>query len=710
MAGGRKWASRAGLRLSAWRDAAWRIDGFTVLLLAVAALGGVLAFAAQMRFGAALSAESVEYLAMARSLLAGHGLAGWDGEPSAQGPPLYPLLLALAGLGLIPPGEAAGPLNAAFALLTILAVSRYLRPLLASRFLVVWAGLAIALSLPLAAMFRWASPEPLLLLLATLGLIQCDRFLATGRTSAFVGAIVLCALAWQASYAGFAVAATVGMALALRPGPAARRVWRVGALALITALPMALWLWRSQALADGVDWPRMQAEAAQPLRQSLAILGEWAGHFGLGWLWTFSAREVAIALALAAPPAAVATLGLFKARSRPFAAVRQHLAHTPVPSRRHPAPAWRAAGLFGGFAVTYFALCVGTPMGDDETGRHERHLAPLVAPFAILAVIAFDALFRAKGLRRLFGDLGGLPGLRGCAPWLGAHASSVALPLALALALALAGQVAPSVRQIERANGGDVALGYAAPAWANSATLRHLRDHPLAGVVYSNAPLAVSAYNGGSASARPLALPHTFHALPPHLNRPINLPEDAHIVWLNPDQAPARALPGFTRERLLLGTGFALVAKFVDGGILRVEANHAPTPAEFPTRLAVAGYAPVGGRESGSAESAFRVYRRAARLAYHKAECGADDVDLPFFLHVIPLDRGNLPEAFRPYGFDNLDFSFQEVGSRVGSACVALNVLPDYAIVKAATGQFGGPTGARHWDVIFLEPHGDRTD
>ena len=273
MAGARKWASRAGLRLSAWRDAAWRIDGFTVLLLAVAALGGVLAFAAQMRFGAALSAESVEYLAMARSLLAGHGLAGWDGEPSAQGPPLYPLLLALAGLGLIPPGEAAGPLNAAFALLTILAVSRYLRPLLASRFLVVWAGLAIALSLPLASMFRWASPEPLLLLLATLGLIQCDRFLATGRTSAFVGAIVLCALAWQASYAGFAVAATVGMALALRPGPAARRVWRVGALALITALPMALWLWRSQALADGVDWPRMQAEAAQPLRQSLAILG-----------------------------------------------------------------------------------------------------------------------------------------------------------------------------------------------------------------------------------------------------------------------------------------------------------------------------------------------------------------------------------------------------------------------------------------------------
>ncbi len=84
----------------------------------------------------------------------------------------------------------------------------------------------------------------------------------------------------------------------------------------------------------------------------------------------------------------------------------------------------------------------------------------------------------------------------------------------------------------------------------------------------------------------------------------------------------------------------------------------------------------------------FDVYLDGNRLVYVKEDCGAEDVDADFFLHLYPVDEAALPDPRRPHGFDNLDFAFEAHGRRAGGRCAAVRVLPDYEIASIGTGQF----------------------
>ena len=86
--------------------------------------------------------------------------------------------------------------------------------------------------------------------------------------------------------------------------------------------------------------------------------------------------------------------------------------------------------------------------------------------------------------------------------------------------------------------------------------------------------------------------------------------------------------------------------------------------------------------------STFDVYLDGNRLVYVKEECGDEDYDAPFFLHVHPVDVADLPVARRPHGFDNLDFHLSRGGRRDAGRCTAVRNLPDYGIVAIHTGQF----------------------
>ena len=84
----------------------------------------------------------------------------------------------------------------------------------------------------------------------------------------------------------------------------------------------------------------------------------------------------------------------------------------------------------------------------------------------------------------------------------------------------------------------------------------------------------------------------------------------------------------------------------------------------------------------------FDVYLDGSRLVYVKRECGGEDVDARFFLHVYPVDEADLPDPRRPHGFDNLDFVFERRGLRAGGRCAAARVLPEYGIASIHTGQY----------------------
>ena len=105
------------------------------------------------------------------------------------------------------------------------------------------------------------------------------------------------------------------------------------------------------------------------------------------------------------------------------------------------------------------------------------------------------------------------------------------------------------------------------------------------------------------------------------------------------------------------------------------------------------------------ARSVFDVHRHGDALVYVRDGCTDEDAGAAFFLHVVPIDPGDLPDDRGQYGFDNLDFFLWERGARDGDRCVAVVPLPDYPIASVRTGQYDG-TG-EPWTAEFALPDGE---
>ena len=91
-----------------------------------------------------------------------------------------------------------------------------------------------------------------------------------------------------------------------------------------------------------------------------------------------------------------------------------------------------------------------------------------------------------------------------------------------------------------------------------------------------------------------------------------------------------------------------------------------------------------------AARNHFDIHLQGDRLLFIREPCEPSDADARFFLHVHPADDGDLPRERRQYGFDNLDFRFDERGARFDGKCAAIADLPAYPIERIRAGQIGG--------------------
>ena len=664
-----------------------RPDRLTLLAAAVAALGAALVLAREITYGAWLSWHPLNYISVAHSLLDGAGFVTFSGGAYTMFPPLYPLLLASASLGVFDPRDVAGPLNAAIFGLTIFAVGQYLRRRLKSRFLALWAGLAAALFVPLAELAVQGRPVSLLILLATFALIQTDKFLTTGKTSALVWAAVFSALAWQTRYIGVAVPAAVGLALLFQPGATLRqRAGRVAAFSLIAALPMALWLLRNY-LAYGVfTGNRRPVDYSLPalLWDAMAIVWRWVADFDRPLAAWASIALLAAIVAVALPSGC--------------RCLRAALAH-----RRNRLD-WHPVGIFGGFALVYFGLLIAaTMLGNTWHGVQARFLIPLYIPFLVVAAFALDKLLSCERERRPAGKIINLPIIRTVTRKRQGVATPglPALILMLALCLWLAGQVPLHANRIIQANSDDpggIRLGYSAPRWADSETLRYIRENPISGIVYSNLPILVYFNNEGTATYRGIPLNRARGYIVDaenagSLTGPEQLaawlaraPDGAYLVWFKDASDHDYGLPDLRASPAL-----EPVAQPKDGLVLKVHNDLYRTAYE--RIVSGAAGAPAG-------RATFTVYRDGTGLAYLKDPCAAADIKAMFFLHLIPKDATDLPARSRQHGFENRDFSFQEYGTFEDGRCLALIPLPDYEIARIKTGQYT-PAKGQLWKAEF---------
>ena len=96
-----------------------------------------------------------------------------------------------------------------------------------------------------------------------------------------------------------------------------------------------------------------------------------------------------------------------------------------------------------------------------------------------------------------------------------------------------------------------------------------------------------------------------------------------------------------------------------------------------------------GALEAPLARSVFDIHLDGEKLTYLKQPCAEKDTQEMFFLHVIPVDGGDLPPDRKQSGFENLDFSFSWSGEFLdGDRCIVQRLLPSYPIDRIRTGQF----------------------
>ena len=90
--------------------------------------------------------------------------------------------------------------------------------------------------------------------------------------------------------------------------------------------------------------------------------------------------------------------------------------------------------------------------------------------------------------------------------------------------------------------------------------------------------------------------------------------------------------------------------------------------------------------------SDFNVYHIKNTLVYVREPCTPVDVRPMFYLHIVPVDRTDLPDRRKRFGFDNLDFGFPPISEYFDKKCLATVLLPEYEMASIQTGQF-----SVHW-------------
>lgn len=430
-------------------------------LLALA--GAAVVLWANAGHGAGLSPESAGYVSAARSLLEQHALLWYDGGPLVAQPPLYPALLALAGvLTWSDPLRIAGVVNlllylAAVGMVGVLVVRRLRLAVLPAS--VGVAAAVAAFPLFFVAVMAW--PDVLLVAVVAGAAAAGDAYAVrpTWRRAAALAAVA--AAASLTRYTGAAVVAWGAIVVfAYGGGRGVARIGRAAGLACAASVPLAWWIVANAAVPASLSGLRAGQGAALAQNLTQAVSGVLA--------WYAPVEQVGVWGPLAAVVLTAAAAAIV---------VRGEAPHGPD---GRPARVWMQAALGLISAVAVVSTAEGGPRG--QIG--DRLLAPLVVPIAIAAAYVLDLLLRARPAGRV-----------------------VIIRKTAVVALAAGLLVWPVTRTARAAYlVSQTGIGVAEREWQESATAGYVlahREELRALPIYSNAPDAVYLLTGLRASWTP---------------------------------------------------------------------------------------------------------------------------------------------------------------------------------------------------------------
>src|SRR5439155_16852335 len=211
-----------------------------------AALGFAAVLVATHRYGPGVSHDSVAYLHASRSLLEGRGFEyfGYPG-PYIQWPPLFPTLLAAAGLFGADPAAASRWLNAAAHAAIIAYGGILLGRRLQHRACAIVGVLLLVFSAPLIEVSKYVWTETIFILLFLAFFDAFERYRATRRPALLVWAALFSALAWLDRYLGVTVVMTATIFLLLEKRAFLERFKNTLLYGVVSSAPMLVWMGRN---------------------------------------------------------------------------------------------------------------------------------------------------------------------------------------------------------------------------------------------------------------------------------------------------------------------------------------------------------------------------------------------------------------------------------------------------------------------------------
>ena len=357
------------------------------------------------RRGVYLSPDGLAYVGAARNLVDGHGLTAPPGAPPLGNfPPLYPLLLAVAGFGAADPLTVARFVNPLLFGATIVVVGMMARRLTGSLPLALAAQLLVLSGEDFLAYHSSALSEPLFLLLALLAVAALAGRGHGSRPLLLVTAALLVAAACLTRYIGLALVAAGAVGLVLLDRR--RRRWRaVVTFTGVALFPLTVWLlWVGDEGQGANRTPVFHAPGLSYVGRGVETASRW--------LLPDTAPQWARVTVLAATMAAL-VVGLLVDHRR-----RQRGEAVGGPTRM--------AVVLALFSLAYLAALVGDRLLFEVTGRLDtRFLLPLHATAVLLAVwaLATGTLVRSRLALAGMGALVGVQLVSG-GMWVGEAATS----------------------------------------------------------------------------------------------------------------------------------------------------------------------------------------------------------------------------------------------------------------------------------------------
>jgi len=472
----------------------------TFILSLIGALGGIFIIVSALKYGPAISTDSVAYIYAAESFIAGRGFVYFGYEsPFIQWPPLFPALIGVVSALGLETSQAALYLNAVvFAMIIFFSGLWFCRNVRRYVFAVV-GTFAVLLSIPVFKVAKFVWSEPLLILFSLIFFISIENYLKKESNIHLLLAAVFTALACLTRYMGVVLVFTGLLMLLFQSKKLIRKFVDMLIFGFVSSFPLSLWAIRNYIASSTFFGARTVSNYTliQNVKFALNTVISWFLPVQKLLVVMGRGKTVLLTIIILAAVIVFVLAGV-------FAALRSKHGKTPCTS---------LTGLLiaSAYIAIYTAYLIASATSVAFDTIDNRLMAPVFVPLVLIIVVAADGIadaFKQENVQRI---------------------TTVVTAVIFSIMLVYpAMSIAADIRNSLRSGAGI----FSSDVWHGSDLIAYLRENPPKHQVYSNFPDAVYALTGIPARYTPKK-----NSLPDYgferFEKKVKEDKTSYIVWFN---------------------------------------------------------------------------------------------------------------------------------------------------------------------------------